>query len=291
MDEIRRAAFRRLVGERRAVLMPGAANALAGRIVEDLGFECLYLTGAGVTNTHLGLPDLAFVGLGEIGDHVLALREATDLPLLVDADTGFGNAVNVHHTVRRLERAGADAIQLEDQVMPKRCGHFAGKQVVAAEEMVGKIKAAVDARRSDDLMVVARTDAAAVEGFSAAVDRANRYAEAGADVLFVEAPESTEHVTRLPSLVAAPLLVNVVVGGRTPVLDQAELARLGYALVLYANTALQAAVRGMQEALGQLKATGRMDEDVSLVASFAERQRLVRKPLFDALERRYAAED
>jgi 2-methylisocitrate lyase-like PEP mutase family enzyme len=288
-DSARR--LRALVAERRAVLVPGAANALAAAVIADLGFEALYLTGAGVTNTYLGLPDLSFVGLAEIAEHTAAIRGVTSLPLIVDADTGFGNALNVHHTVRRLERAGADAVQLEDQILPKRCGHFAGKQVVAKAEMVDKIKAAVDARTSEDFLVVARTDARAVEGLDAAIARAHAYAEAGADVLFVEAPEGLDELRALPTRVPQPQLVNMVVGGRTPIVDQAELADLGFALVLYANTALQAAVQGMQAALGQLRHAGRMDEDPTLVASFAERQRLVGKPRFDALERRYAAAD
>jgi len=291
MTETPAAHLRQLVEARRAVLLPGAANALAARVIEDLGFEALYLSGAGVANTHLGLPDLAFVGLGELVDHTAAIRDVTTLPLIVDGDTGFGNALNVHHSVRRLERAGADAIQLEDQVAPKRCGHFAGKQVIAAAEMVGKIEAAVDARRSADFLVVARTDARAVEGFEAAVERAGRYAEAGADVLFVEAPQGRDELARLPSALAAPQLVNMVVGGRTPIVDRAELEEMGFALVLYANTALQAAVRGMQAALGVLGATGRMDEDPALLATFTERQRLVGKDAHDAMDRRYGDSD
>lgn len=275
--------------ERRALLMPGAANALAVRIIADLGFEAIYITGAGVTNTFLGLPDLGFVSLPELVQHTSAIRDVCDLPILVDADTGFGNAVNVRHTVRSLQRAGADAIQLEDQLMPKRCGHFAGKAVISSEEMVGKIKSAADARTSEDFLIVARTDARAIEGFQAALDRAAAYAEAGADVLFVEAPESLDEIRALPKSLSTPQLVNIVLGGRTPVMDQAELAAMGFSLVLYANTALQAAVHGMQTALGALKATGRADETSPGVATFAERQRLVDKPFYDALETRYGA--
>jgi 2-methylisocitrate lyase-like PEP mutase family enzyme len=291
MAETPGARLRRIVGERRAVLTPGAANALAARVIEDLGFEALYLSGAGLTNTYLGLPDLAFMSLAELVEHTAVIRDVTSLPLIVDADTGFGNALNVYQAVRRLERAGANAIQIEDQVLPKRCGHFTGKQVVEAAEMEGKIRAAVDARSSADLLIVARTDARAIEGLDAAIERANRYAAAGADLLFIEAPEGVDELASLPSRSPAPQLVNMVVGGRTPIVDQAELARLGFAIVLYANTALQAAVRGMQQALGVLKATGRMDEDPALVAPFAERQRLVGKGEFDALERRYGGGD
>src|SRR5579864_7183271 len=150
--------------ERRGLLVPGAANALAARVIEDLGFEAVYVSGAGVTNTFWGMPDLAFISLTEIAQHTTAIREAVEIPVLVDADTGFGNALNVRHCVRVLERAGADAIQLEDQTMPKKCGHFDNKSVISAEEMAGKIKAAVDARTRRDLLIIARTDALATEG-------------------------------------------------------------------------------------------------------------------------------
>jgi 2-methylisocitrate lyase-like PEP mutase family enzyme len=281
-------SFKQKLLQKRAILVPGAPNALAARVITDLGFEAIYVTGAGVTNMSLGLPDLSFVDLTQIVQHTLAIRNATDLPLIVDADTGFGNAVNVAHTVRMLEQAGASAVQIEDQKMPKRCGHFAGKELVAPQEMAAKVKAAVDARRSDEFLIIARTDARATEGFQAALDRAARYVEAGADVIFIEAPESEEEVRRIPASMPVPQLVNLVVGGRTPIFGQAELAEIGFAMVLYANVALQGAILGMQNALGALVRTGRMDEDGAIVASFAERQRLVRKSHYDELERRYA---
>lgn len=289
MDREINRRFRERLARRDALLVPGAANALAARVIADLGFEAVYVSGAGVTNTFLGIPDLGFIGLPELAQHTAAIREAVDLPLIVDADTGFGNALNVRHTIRTLERAGASAIQLEDQVMPKRCGHFAGKEVVGAAEMAAKVRAAVDARRDPNLLIIARTDARAVEGFEAALERAGRYIDAGADVTFVEAPESVDEIDRIPRALAVPQLINMVVGGKTPILDHAALKAKGYAIVLYANAALQGAVRGMQAALGALKTNGRLDE-TPLVASFKERQRLVQKPLFDALDRKYAAE-
>lgn len=278
LDRIRR---------RDGMLVPGAANALAALVIADLGFEAVYLSGAGVTNTFLGLPDLGFVSLPELVQHTMAIKAATGLPLIVDADTGFGNALNVRHTVQSLERAGADVIQLEDQVSPKKCGHFSGKEVVAPDEMAGKISAAIEARRSLQTLIMARTDARAVEGFERAVERARIYQQAGADLIFVEAPESVEELARLPRLIEAPLLVNIVVGGKTPVLPREQLADMGYALVLYANVALQAALKGMQQALSLLRSQGEFDES-GPVASFRERQRLVRKPEFDELEQRYA---
>ena len=284
-----RKQLRALVEARRGVLVPGAFNALSARVIEDLGFEAIYITGAGVTNMSFGLPDQGFIGLSDMAEHTARIRDAVRLPLIVDADTGFGNALNVRHSVRVLERAGADCIQLEDQVAPKRCGHFAGKAVISTEEAVAKIKAAVDARTDPDLLVLARTDAAAVLGFEAAIERALRFGEAGADILFVEAVSSESEIRALPRRLAQPQLMNMVIGGRTPIFDADELARLGYGIVLYANAALQGALAGMQKALTLLRDTRRVDEDSDLVTPFAERQRLVGKADWDAQEGRYAS--
>ena len=183
----------------------------------DMGFVAIYVTGAGVTNMWFGLPDQGFMGLTDIADHTARIRDAVEVPLIVDADTGFGNALNTYHAVRTLERAGADCIQLEDQVSPKRCGHFNGKEVIEASEMIGKIKAACDARRNEGTIIMARTDAAAIHGFDAAVERAQAYAEAGADLLFVEAVTSAEHIAALPQRLKTPQLMNMVIGGKTPI--------------------------------------------------------------------------
>ena len=284
-----RKTLRSLAEARRGVLVPGAFNALSARVIEDLGFEAIYVTGAGVTNMWFGLPDQGFMGLHEIADHTARIRDAVGLPLIVDADTGFGNALNVRHTVRVLERAGADCIQFEDQVAPKRCGHFSGKDVISTEEAVNKIKAAVDARTDSDLLVMARTDAAATLGFEAAIERAQKFSEAGADILFVEAVTTADEIRALPQRLKKPQLMNMVIGGRTPIFGAEELAQLGYGIVLYANAALQGAVAGMQKALTVLRDTKRVDEDPALVVPFAERQRLVGKPELDALEKRYAS--
>ena len=282
-----RRTLRALADARRGVLVPGAFNALSARVIADLGFEAIYVTGAGVTNMWFGMPDQGFMGLAEIADHTARIRDAVELPLIVDADTGFGNALNVRHTVRVLERAGADCIQLEDQVAPKRCGHFSGKEVISTEEAVGKIKAAVDARHDPDFLIMARTDAAATHGFEAAVERAQRFAEAGADILFVEAVTTADQIRALPQRLARPQLMNMVIGGKTPIFGAEELAGLGYGLVLYANAALQGALAGMQKVLRVLRETKRVDEDPALVVPFAERQRLVGKAEWDALDKRY----
>ncbi|WP_144631061.1 oxaloacetate decarboxylase [Bordetella genomosp. 13] len=273
--------------QRNGMVVAGAFNAMSAKVVADQGFEAVYLTGAGLTNMHYGAPDLGIIGLRDVADATSRIRDAVDLPLLVDADTGFGNAVNVWHTVRTLERAGADAIQLEDQIFPKRCGHFAGKDVAPLEEMLSKIKAAADARRDDDFIIIARTDARAVHGFEAAVERARKFAEAGADVLFVEAMINEEEIRKVPELLPQPQLINIVVGGKTPAQTAEALGKQGYSLVLYANAALQGAVLGMQRALSTLRRDGKLDEDPTLLAPFNERQRLVDKPLYDELEQRY----
>jgi 2-methylisocitrate lyase-like PEP mutase family enzyme len=282
-----RKTLKTLVNARRGAIVPGAFNALSARVIEDLGFEAIYVTGAGVTNMNLGLPDQGFMGLAEIAEATSRIRDAVGLPLLVDMDTGFGNALNTYHSVRVLERAGADCIQLEDQVAPKRCGHFSGKEVISTEEAVSKIKAAVDARTDPDFLIMARTDAAATHGFEAAVERAQRFAEAGADILFVEAVTKAEEIRALPQRLGPPQLMNMVIGGKTPIFGAEELGTLGYGIVLYANAALQGALAGMQKALTVLRDTRRIDEDPTLVAPFAERQRLVGKPAWDALEKRY----
>lgn len=283
-----RKKLKELVAAKRGVIVPGAFNALSARVIVDLGFEAIYVTGAGVTNMWFGMPDQGFMGLSEIAEHTARIRDAVEVPLLVDADTGFGNALNVYHTVRTLERAGADCIQLEDQVAPKRCGHFAGKDVISTEEAVSKIKAAVDARRDPDFLIMARTDAAAVQGFEAAVERAQKFAEAGADILFVEAVTTAEEIRALPQRLATPQLMNMVIGGKTPIFNAVELGELGFGIVLYANAALQGAVMGMQKALTVLRDEKEVNESSGLVTPFSERQRLVGKPEWDALEKRYA---
>jgi len=269
------------------LILPGVANALAARVVADLGFSAAYVTGAGIANTQLGIPDNGLVTLSELVAQVAAIRDVFPGPLVVDADTGFGNAINVMRTVRMLERAGADAIQLEDQVFPKRCGHFGGKETIPAAEMVAKIKAAVDARSDADVMIVARTDAIATEGFDAAVERAAAFHAAGADVTFVEAPTSPEQIAAIPNKLPWPQLINIVVGGLTPEQPNERLRELGYAGVLYANVALQAALQGMQRALAHLKQNGRVGNARDLMVDFAERQRLVKLADFQAAERKY----
>src|SRR5215470_14861365 len=280
--------LREILSKREAVLLPGASNALTARIIEDLGFKAIYVTGAGVTNTFLGVPDIGLISMTELANHVSAMRDVVALPLIVDADTGFGNPLNVARTIQFLERSGANAIQLEDQEFPKRCGHFSGKSVIDTAEMVQKIYAAVDARIDRDLVIIARTDAIATNGFEDAMDRAAAYIEAGADMTFVEAPRTKEQIAEIPKRLKAPQFINIVAGGLTPMIGLNELEAMGYSMILYANAALQASVAGMQKVLGHLKTHGSLEGVSAELASFQERQRLVGKSHYDALEKKYS---
>jgi len=276
-----------LLARRAAVTVPGAANALFARVVEDLGFEAVYITGAGIANMRLGVPDIGLTTMTEVSDTVAVIADAVAIPLIVDADTGYGNAVNMVRTVRAFERAGAAGIQIEDQVFPKKCGHFAGKHVIEAQEMVQKIKAAVDARHDQSLQIIARTDARAIEGLDRALERARAYIAAGADVTFVEAPTGLEELARIPKELSVPQVANIVFGGKTPDPGREKLAELGFAIVLYANAALQAALKAAYDVLGVLKVEGSLTSIGDRLASFDERQRSVAKDTWDAREARY----
>jgi len=274
----------------RPLLLPGVADALTARVAADVGFEAVYASGAGISNTLLGLPDVGLASVTEIVDQVRRICDVVEVPVVADMDTGHGNAVNAIRAVRLFERAGAAAVQIEDQVFPKRCGHFAGKEVISLEEMCAKLRAVLDERLDPDTIVIARTDALAVEGADAAVERADAYAEAGADLVFVEAPPSRELLAALPGRVSAPLVVNMVEGGVTPLAGLDELGEMGYRVVLYANTALRAGLRATAEALAALRRDGGSAGFLAGLATWDERQRLVGKPEIDELERRYTAE-
>src|SRR5258706_7769117 len=269
------------------LIMPGAANALAARAIEAAGHKLMMVSGAAIANTYLGVPDIGLVSVTELAGPVAAARDAVNIPILADADTGFGNAINTRRTVQLLERAGANAIMLEDQTYPKRCGHFEGKDVIPKDEMVAKLKAAVDARVDPDLMILARTDARAVEGFEAALDRARAYQEAGADFLFIEAPLTTDELLAIPREVPCIHLCNMVFGGKTPLLPRDELAQAGYAAICYANAALQASMLAMQEVLQHLHATGSLAGIESKLVSFADRQKVLDAQKYKDLEKKY----
>jgi 2-methylisocitrate lyase-like PEP mutase family enzyme len=250
--------LRRQLADGPIMVAPGVYDALSALLAQQAGFGTLYLSGASIAYTRFGRPDIGLVGMSEVAQTLSEIRERIDLPVMVDADTGFGNALNVQRTVRLFERCGAAAIQLEDQTLPKRCGHLSGKTLVSAGEMAGKIKAAIDARRDADTLIVARTDAVAVEGMAAALDRAERYVEAGADLLFVEAPRSREDLQNVAGLFGGrvPLMANMVEGGTTPLLGAAELEAMGYRLVIFPGGLVRATARLMGDYFASLKRHG-----------------------------------
>jgi len=250
--------LRERLRETRILVAPGIFDALTGLVAQQAGAEAAYLSGASIAYTRFGRPDIGLVGMSEVAETVALIRDRIDIPLIVDADTGFGNALNVQRTVRTFERAGASALQLEDQTLPKRCGHLAGKTLVSPGEMRGKIRAALDARASDRTLIIARTDAIAVEGVEAALDRAESYAEAGADMLFVEAPQSREQIGAIMARLKgkAPLMANMVEGGKTPLMPAEELQGLGYSLVIFPGGAVRAIAATAQRYYVSLLATG-----------------------------------
>ena len=277
------------LADRRIVVAPGVYDAFTAMLAERAGFEALYLSGASVSYTRLGRPDIGLVTETELEETLSRIAERVTVPVIVDADTGFGNALNVQRTVRRLERAGAAAIQLEDQSSPKRCGHLDGKSLVSAAEMAGKVKAAIDARSSADTLIVARTDAIAVEGLEAALERAEGYLAAGADVLFVEALRSETDMRIATARFAgrAPLLANMVEGGKTPVLPAAELERLGFAIAIFPGGTARAAAFAFAEYFTSLKAHGTTAPLRNRMIDFDELQRLLGTADMLSLGRKY----
>ncbi|MEN3293381.1 MAG: hypothetical protein V7642_2634 [Burkholderiales bacterium] len=244
--------------QRDILVAPGIYDAFSALMVERAGFEAMYLSGASIAYTRLAAPDIGLVSFAEVCETVAAIRERNTLPMIVDADNGYGNALNVQRTVKRLEQAGASAIQLEDQTSPKRCGHLDGKSLISCEEMVGKIKAAVDIRKNEDTLIIARTDAVAVDGFEAAIERAEAFVEAGADVLFIEAVRDIEQMHAVTARFASrvPLLANMVEGGKTPLKGAGELQEIGYRLAIFPGGTVRAVAHALDSYFGELRSTG-----------------------------------
>lgn len=253
--------FRARLHRKPIVVAPGCYDALTASLAEAAGFEAVYLSGAAIAYTKLGRPDIGLVSMAEVADTLTHIRERVALPIVVDADTGFGNALNVQRTVRVFERAGATALQLEDQTFPKRCGHLSDKGVIQAGEMAGKIRAAVDARTSEQTLIVARTDAVAVEGFERAIERAHLYAEAGADMLFIEAPKTREELARVVAAcgTAIPLMANMVEGGVTPIVPAPELEKIGFSFVIFPGGIVRAIAKAAQDFYATLHRDGTTD--------------------------------
>jgi 2-methylisocitrate lyase-like PEP mutase family enzyme len=281
-----RARFGELVRQSSLTMAPGVVDPMSARLVEREGFAAVYLTGGGYSRAQ-GFPDRGLLTMTEITHWVARVVETVDIPVIADADTGYGNALNVTRAVAEFERTGAAAIHLEDQVFPKRCGHYEGKEVVTKEEMVGKIEAAVDARRDQRFLLIARTDARAVHGLDDALDRMHSYLEAGADIGFVEAPRSVEELERIGrELSGRPLLVNIFEGGHTPFVSADQLQAMGYRIAIYPSQAHRAALKATQAALRQLRDSGGAVDPGTLV-SFADRELLVGGAEWDAREAKY----
>ncbi|MCW2533932.1 MAG: putative isocitrate lyase-family protein putative carboxyvinyl-carboxyphosphonate phosphorylmutase [Blastococcus sp.] len=285
-----RARLRELMGASAPLVAPGAYDALSARLIEQAGFDAIYMTGFGTTASLIGRPDVGLLSGAEMVDNARRIVSAVDVPVIADADTGYGNAINVVRTVQLYEQAGVAGIQLEDQVMPKKCGHMSGKLLIGADEMAGKLRAAVEARRDPDLLIIARTDAVAVTGVDDAIARARAFAEAGADALFVEAPTSEEDIARVAKELrdVAPLVFNWAEGGKTPPLSLERITELGFALVIYPIGTLLAATAGIRALLATLKADGTPTAAMPGLPTFGEFTDLVGLPEVQRLEQRFS---
>ncbi|HET7492956.1 MAG TPA: isocitrate lyase/phosphoenolpyruvate mutase family protein [Bradyrhizobium sp.] len=272
------------------VVAPGVYDALTAHLAERAGFSTLYVSGAAIAYTRLGRPDIGLVAMSEVADTISMISDRVRADLVVDADTGYGNALNVGRTIRLFERAGARAIQLEDQALPKRCGHLDDKSLISPEEMVGKIKAALDARRSRETLVIARTDAVAVEGFDRAVARAVSYRDAGADILFIEAPKTRAELQRIaPAVGNVPLMANMVEGGKTPPLNAAELEAIGFSLVIFPGAIVRVLARAAGEFYGTLAAKGTSESFQDRMYDFTALNDVIGTPEMIALGKQYEA--
>jgi len=272
------------------VVAPGIYDALTAHLAERAGFSTLYVSGAAIAYTRLGRPDIGLVAMNEVADAISLISDRVRADLVVDADTGYGNALNVGRTMRLFERAGARAIQLEDQAFPKRCGHLDNKTLIPPEEMIGKIKAALDARRSRETLVIARTDAVAVEGFDRAVARAISYRDAGADILFIEAPKTRAELQRIPSAISdVPLMANMVEGGKTPPLNASELEAIGFSLVIFPGAIVRVLARAADEFYAVLAAKGTSEPFQNRMYDFTALNELIGTPEMIALGKQYEA--
>lgn len=285
-----RKQFRERLRSREILIVPGAYDALTAKFVEHAGFAAVYLSGAGISYSTLGQPDMGLVSFSEMVEALRRVSQAVSIPVIADADNGYGNALNVRRTVQLYEQAGAYGIQLEDQAWPKKCGHLSNKTIISAQEATLKIQAAVEARQDIDTLIIARTDALAVSGFDDALDRARRYEEAGADIIFVEAPTTLEQMQQICENVSVPCLANMVEGGRTPLLPSLELEKIGYHLVIYPNMITRIVARQVSNALEHLRRTGSSEGLIPNMMLFKELNEVLGIDEMRALELNYAVD-
>lgn len=284
----RASELRNLFAANDIIIAPGAYDGLTARLVQLAGFPAVYATGAGISNSQYALADVGLVTMNEVLEQYRKMHQAVDVPVICDIDTGYGNALNLHRTVSEFVRAGAAALQIEDQVFPKRCGHFEGKQIVPETDAVNKIRAAVEARGDSGVMIIARTDAIAVEGFDAAMRRAKAFHEAGADILFVEAPRDAEQMAIIGRELPGLKLANIVEGGHTPITSLDDLKGMGFNIVLYANLVLRSSVLAVQNNLAHLHAEGDSADILDKMITMSERARVTRKDALGDIEQRFA---
>lgn len=283
------ARLRQRLQQKEILVAPGASAALLAKLVEEAGFEAVYATGAGIANMQFGVPDMGLATMTEILETAKRINDATSLPVIADMDNGYGNALNTYRAAMEFTKAGIACLQLEDQVLPKRCGHFDGKSIISAEEMTGKIKAAKDAMSIDpDAMLIARTDAIAVSGLEEALRRGALYMEAGADILFVEAPTSLEQMRAITSTLKTLHVANMVEGGKTPLQPNSVMEELGFSIVLYANAPLKAAIKGSRDLLKRLMQTGTSDHCEDLMISMKERNEITDLAAMNTREQKYS---
>ncbi|HQG30871.1 MAG TPA: isocitrate lyase/PEP mutase family protein [Deltaproteobacteria bacterium] len=285
-----RTSLKEMISRGEFIQAPGVYDALSARIVEQGGFSAVYMTGYGTTATHFSFPDIGLITMTEMVETARRITSAVEIPLIADADTGYGNPINVVRTVREYEKAGVAAIHIEDQVWPKKCGHMDGKKIIDSSEMIGKIKAAVDARQNENFLIIARTDALAVEGFEKAIERGHRFAEAGADLLFIEAPVSREQVAEIPKLIPEkPLILNIA--PRTPNFSVQEMKDMGYAVALYPGLCLIGAINGYTEEVKSLKETGKWRDIKDILQLFMDLNNFLGLEHYAKLEKRYKTDD
>lgn len=278
--------FRRLLEGKGMLVAPGAFDGLSARLIERAGFPLIYVTGGGITRS-MGYPDMGLLTMSEVISRVKNIVDVTEIPVLADADTGYGNALNVMRTVREFGMAGVAGIHIEDQITPKKCGHYEGKSLVSEEEMMKKIEAAREARTDPDFVIIVRTDARSVEGLEKAIRRGKRYAEAGADMIFVEAPQSVDEIRKIADSISTPLLINMFKGGKTPLVPMSELETMGYRVAIVPSPLQLAAIYAMKELLRVLKKEGTIEPFSERMASFKERDEIVDLPKYQELERKF----